>query len=159
MANAPSFSICVFTITQRTVSSISLTLCPYFPTPQMADDSSPEYKTPSLQERWKRIEDERLREDRRRGKAEDEDRQEKARRQTTFVEFVHYYHQILSRPLKVATPSHSISETIPLPRVRFCPTRLRPWTDCLAQQQDIYNSVCNHLKSSEEPPARPFPPQ
>lgn len=94
----------------------------------------------------------------RQGKTEDKGRQEKERRQKTFVEFMHYCHKTLSRPLKVTTLSHSSSETIPPPRAALCPTRVRPYTDYLNQQQANYRSIYSHSKSTEKPPAHLFTP-
>jgi len=65
---------------------------------------------------------------------------------------------LLSRPLKVATPYFSTSREIPLPKGKFCPTRLRPWEDCFVQQQAIYNSVRNYLQSTGNSQTRLFTP-
>lgn len=43
---------------------------------------------------------------------------------------------------------------IPLPTGKYCPMRLETWTDCPAQQQEIYNSVCNYFQPAEEAQAR-----
>ncbi|KAL4994947.1 hypothetical protein BDV10DRAFT_142818 [Aspergillus recurvatus] len=106
----------------------------------MADNSSPDYKSLFLQAEKRR-----------------EQIEERARR-TTFLEFLHHCHNLLSRPLKVATPSRSTTGTIPLPKGKHCPTRLRPWTDCIRQQQAIYDRVCTYLQSTDESRAQLFPP-
>ncbi|KAJ5779256.1 hypothetical protein N7457_006976 [Penicillium paradoxum] len=112
----------------------------------MANNSSPDYKELFLQEEQKRRQ------------AEERVRQiEERTRQTTFVEFIRHCHTLLSRPLKVLSPSRSTTGTISLPKGKHCPTRLRPWTDCIPQQQAIYNSVCNYLQSAKAAPQL-FPP-
>ena len=86
----------------------------------MAANSSPDYKSLYLQEQE------------RRKQAEDEGRQEKERREqaeertrpTTFVEFLRHSHDLLSRPLRVETPSRSTTGKIPLPTGKYYPTRL-----------------------------------
>ncbi|KAJ6123323.1 hypothetical protein N7512_005788 [Penicillium capsulatum] len=120
----------------------------------MADNSSPDYKSLYLQ-----AEERRRQEEERRKQAEDEGRRERERnQQTTFMEFMRHCHNLLSRPLRIETPSRSTTGTIPLPKGKFCPTRLRPWNGCLAQQKAIYDSVCSYLQSAEEAQARLFPP-
>ncbi|KAJ9211285.1 hypothetical protein DTO166G4_7118 [Paecilomyces variotii] len=115
------------------------------------------------EERRKQAEDEGRREKRRREQeeerrkqAEDEGRQEKERREklqelsrpTTFVEFLRHSHDLLSRPLRVETPSRSTTGKIPLPTGKYCPTRLEHWTDCSALQSELFRSVCSHLQST-----------
>lgn len=141
----------------------------------MADNSSPDYKSLFLkaekrrkeaeerrkqeEDRRKQAEDEGRREKERREQAEDEGRQERERnRRTAFVELLRHCHNLLSRPLRVETASRSTTGTIPLPTGKYCPTRLEPWTDCPAQQQEIYNSVCNYFQPAEEARARLFTP-
>ncbi|CAP83048.1 hypothetical protein EN45_046400 [Penicillium chrysogenum] len=113
------------------------------------------------EERQKQAEDEGRREKRRREQeeerrkqAEDEGRQEKERREqlqklsrpTTFVEFLRHSHDLLSRPLRVETPSRSTTGKIPLPTGKYCPTRLEHWTDCSALQSELFRSVYNYLQ-------------
>jgi multidrug efflux pump subunit AcrA (membrane-fusion protein) len=113
------------------------------------------------EERQKQAEDEGRREKRRREQeeerrkqAEDEGRQEKERREqaeertrpTTFVEFLRHSHNLLSRPLRVETPSRSTTGKIPLPTGKYCPTRLEHWTDCSAQQLELYKSVYSYIQ-------------
>lgn len=106
----------------------------------MADNSSPDYKSPLLQ-------------------AEERRKQAEERtRRSTFTQFLRHCHNLLSRPLRVETPSRSMAGTIPLPKGKFCPTRLRPWTDCPAQQQAIYKSVRDYLQSADGAQARLFTP-
>ncbi|KAJ5429141.1 hypothetical protein N7491_006157 [Penicillium cf. griseofulvum] len=89
--------------------------------------------------------------------AEDQGRLDRERnRQTTFAEFIPLCHNLLSRPLRAALPSISTTGKIPVPIGKYCPARLELWTDCSAQQQEIYTSVCNYLQG--EPQARLFTP-
>ncbi|KAJ5579932.1 uncharacterized protein N7459_005917 [Penicillium hispanicum] len=121
----------------------------------MANNSSPDYKALFQQEsearkqaeaRQKQAED-------RQKQAEDRQKQAEDRlQQTTFVEFIRYCHDVLSRPLRAGKPSSSTTGTIPIPKDKYCPTRLEQWVDCAAQQQDIYNSVCRYLQPEENPP-------
>ncbi|KAJ5641197.1 hypothetical protein N7490_005197 [Penicillium lividum] len=98
----------------------------------MANDSSPDYKKLFLAEKERN-------------------------RQTTFIEFISYCHNLLSRPLKAATPSRSTTGSVPLPRGKHCPTRLRLWSNCTADQQVIYDRVCHYLQSNNAAPQL-FPP-
>ncbi|KAL4936102.1 hypothetical protein BDV06DRAFT_216941 [Aspergillus oleicola] len=113
----------------------------------MVGNSSPGYKNLFLQteERLKQEEERRklAEDDGRRGREAATDRRHS--RRTTFLEFLHLCHNLLSRPLKVATPSRSTTRTIPLPKGKHCPTRLRPWTDCVRQQQAIYNRLARRF--------------
>ncbi|QQK45658.1 Protein kinase-like domain [Penicillium digitatum] len=100
-----------------------------------------------------------LQEQERRRQAEEEGRQEKERnRKTTLVEFLRCCHNVLSRPLQVRTPSDSTTGETPIPKGKYCPTRLERWVDCAARQQDIYNSVRHYLQPQENAP-RLFPPR
>lgn len=107
----------------------------------MASNSSPDYK--ALFSRKGR-----------RGNRQKRDRKQAEDRleQTTFVEFLRYCHDVLSRPLRVGDHSSSTKGTIPLPKRKYCPTRLERWIDCAAQQQDIYNAVRRHLQPEENAP-------
>ncbi|ELR05358.1 hypothetical protein GMDG_07341 [Pseudogymnoascus destructans 20631-21] len=69
-----------------------------------------------------------------------------------------FCHSLLSRSLRVESPSRSTTGNIPLPTGKYCPTRLALWTDCSARQQKIYSSVCNYLQPSQEARARLFTP-
>ncbi|KAJ5131203.1 uncharacterized protein N7515_007242 [Penicillium bovifimosum] len=104
----------------------------------MARNSSPDYKALFLQEREARK------------RAEDQVKR------TTFVELLRHCHELLSRPLQVGSLSSLTTGTIPLPKGKYCPTRLEQWVDCAAQQQDIYDSVRRYLQPEENPP-RIFP--
>ncbi|KAF5234164.1 hypothetical protein FANTH_12266 [Fusarium anthophilum] len=126
----------------------------------MDNNNEQDYKERFLQERKRREQAEdrqRQAEDRQR-QAEYEARQDRERNQpTTFAELIRHCHNLLSRSLKAETPSRSTTGTIPAPAGKFCPTRLRPWADCLAQQQAVYDSVRNYLQPTEGPEPRLFP--
>ncbi|KAL4945863.1 hypothetical protein BDV06DRAFT_183947 [Aspergillus oleicola] len=74
------------------------------------------------------------------------------------MELMCYSHNLLSRPLRVETPSRSTSGKIPLPTSKYCPTRLEYWNDCQTQLSELYTSVCRYfvLESGDAP--RVFPP-
>ncbi|KAL4931879.1 uncharacterized protein BDV17DRAFT_279971 [Aspergillus undulatus] len=122
----------------------------------MADNNSPDYKALFLQaeERRKQEEERRKQAEERQKQAEDEGRRERERREqlqelsrpTTFVEFLRHSHNLLSRPLRVETPSRSTTGKIPLPTGKYCPTRLEPWADCSALQSELYMSVYRYLQ-------------
>uniref|UniRef100_A0A093UQK4 Putative mitochondrial chaperone BCS1-B n=1 Tax=Talaromyces marneffei PM1 TaxID=1077442 RepID=A0A093UQK4_TALMA len=129
----------------------------------MADNSSPDYKALFLKAEADRRQEAELRrqaEDRERHEAElrrqaeDRERDEAELRKqaetntqpTTFKVFVQACHDLLSRPLKVGTPTKSTKGKIPPPTGKYCPTRLRYWSDCPIQQQEIYDSVYTFLQ-------------
>ncbi|PWY95945.1 hypothetical protein BO94DRAFT_507390 [Aspergillus sclerotioniger CBS 115572] len=92
--------------------------------------------------------------------AEERMRQEWKRGQrSTFTELLCFCHNLLSRPLRIESPSHSTTEPIPLSIGKYCPVRLEPWTDCAAQLQEIYNSVCSYLEPTDGDGARLFVPR
>ncbi|KAF7158979.1 hypothetical protein CNMCM6106_005933 [Aspergillus hiratsukae] len=76
---------------------------------------------------------------------------------TTFKEFIHECHSLLSRPLEVRDASESTQGTITPPAGKCCPTRLSLWEDCPGLLQDIYDTVCKYLEPSEQEPRRLFP--
>ncbi|CAG8095457.1 unnamed protein product [Penicillium olsonii] len=111
------------------------------------------------EEREKQADERQRQESERRKEAEEREKQQTERsRRTTFAELLRFCHSLLSRPLKFETPSRSTAGTIPPPTGKYCPTRLAPWTDCSAQQQKIFRSVCDYLKPTEEAGARLFTP-
>lgn len=132
----------------------------------MSGNSSPDYKALFLKEVELRKQEEEQRKqaefrqaeaEYRQTLAEDQHRQEKSRNQpTTFREFIRACHSLLSRPLKVETPSRSTQGTIPPPTGKYCPTRLRLWEDCPARQQAIYDAVCGYLQPAGEDAPRLF---
>ncbi|KAJ5131213.1 uncharacterized protein N7515_007252 [Penicillium bovifimosum] len=139
----------------------------------MASNSSPDYKALFQQqsesprqsgEARKQAEEARQQAEEARQQAEEARQQaEEARKQaedqvkrTTFVELLRHCHDLLSRLLQVGSLSSSTTGTIPLPKGKYCPTRLEQWVDCAAQQQDIYDSVRRYLQPEENPP-RIFP--
>ncbi|KAI1939937.1 hypothetical protein LOZ66_002371 [Ophidiomyces ophidiicola] len=67
-------------------------------------------------------------------------------RQTSLEEFIQHCHNSLSRPLRPGNIGDSTKGTIPAATSKHCPLRLRPWTDCNAIQQEVYNSVRRYLQ-------------
>ncbi|KAJ5367855.1 hypothetical protein N7541_001796 [Penicillium brevicompactum] len=136
----------------------------------MADSNSPDYKALFLQaekrrkeaeeqqkqaeEQQKQAEERQKQAEERQKQAEDESRKEKERREqlqelsrpTTFVEFLRHSHDLLSRPLRVETPSRSTTGKIPIPTGKYCPARLEQWTDCSALQSELFRSVYSYLQ-------------
>lgn len=123
-------------------------------TAAMSGNSSPDYKALFL-----KAEEERKQEAELRREAEKRERQERERnRPTTFGEFIKHCHDHLWRPLTAEAPSRSTTGTIPPPTGKYCPIRLRPWTDCAARQREIYASVCRYLQPTEEGASKLFAP-
>ncbi|KAF5017081.1 hypothetical protein F66182_11041 [Fusarium sp. NRRL 66182] len=125
----------------------------------MADDSSPDYKS-----RLRRAEELlRQAEDRERREAELRRQEAELRRQaeiqtrpTAFQEFVQACHELFSQQIEVGTPTKSTKGHIPAPTGKYCPTRLRLWSECPSQQREIYNTVCDYLQPAGREPARLF---
>ncbi|KAJ5657786.1 uncharacterized protein N7484_001435 [Penicillium longicatenatum] len=93
----------------------------------MADNSSPDYKGLFLQAEERRKQEEERRkqaEERERQEAEGRRQAEERNQQTSFTELLKYCHEVLSRQLRVETPSRSTTGKIPLPTGKYCPTRL-----------------------------------
>ena len=107
----------------------------------MADNNEPDYKALFLKAEEERREERNLR----RQAEEEQTRERERNRQTTLEEFIRACHNLLSRPLGVAAPSHSTKGTIPSPTGKYCPTQLVHWTNCPAEQQEIYNAVINYV--------------
>ncbi|KAJ5713147.1 uncharacterized protein N7483_010328 [Penicillium malachiteum] len=139
----------------------------------MADNSSPDYKSLYLQaeERRKQEEERRKQEEERRKGAEEREKQaeerekqeaegrrqaEQRNQQTSFTELLQHCHDIISRQLRVETPSRSTTGKIPAPTGKFCPIRLEHWADCPEQMLRIYNSVCKYLQPELEQVQRLF---
>ncbi|KAJ5714337.1 uncharacterized protein N7483_011518 [Penicillium malachiteum] len=123
----------------------------------MADNSSPDYKSLYLQEKERREQAEARQKqaEARQKQAEDEAGIEKERnRSLTFMELIRHGHDLLSRPLRIRTPSRSTTGTIPPPTGKYCPVRLEPWTNCALEQQEIYDAVCKYLQPTKEAPSR-----
>ncbi|KAJ5131248.1 uncharacterized protein N7515_007287 [Penicillium bovifimosum] len=121
----------------------------------MASNSSPDYKALYLQERevLRQVREVRRQESEAHKQIEARRKEvEEQLKRSTFVELVRHCHDLLSRPLRVGTLSCSTTGTIPLPKGKYCPTRLEQWVDCVAQQQDIYDSVRRYLQPEENPP-------
>ncbi|PYH91091.1 hypothetical protein BO71DRAFT_443423 [Aspergillus ellipticus CBS 707.79] len=75
---------------------------------------------------------------------------------TTFSELVQHCHNIFSQPVRVGHCSYSEAGLLPPATEKCCPLRLRPWKDCTAKQQEIYDSICHYLEP-EEGSMRVFP--
>ena len=129
----------------------------------MADHSSPNYKDLYLQaeerrkqaeEREKQAEEREKQAEEREKQAEEREKQEAEGRrqaeernqQTSFSELLQHCHDLLSRQLRVETPSRSTTGKIPLPTGKACPARLEHWADCPEQLLRVYRSVCQYLQ-------------
>jgi hypothetical protein len=75
---------------------------------------------------------------------------------TAFREFVQACHELFSQQIEVGTPTKSTKGHIPAPTGKYCPTRLRLWSECPSQQREIYNTVCDYLQPAGREPARLF---
>ncbi|KAJ5718900.1 uncharacterized protein N7483_009982, partial [Penicillium malachiteum] len=71
-------------------------------------------------------------------------------RPTTFMELLSHCHNLFLLGLKVASLSKSTQGSVNNPNKKLCPIRLRPWTECNAQQQDVYDRVCHYLQPTIE---------
>ncbi|OJJ65836.1 hypothetical protein ASPBRDRAFT_79608 [Aspergillus brasiliensis CBS 101740] len=120
----------------------------------MDNSSPPDYKALFL-----RAEEERQREAELRKQAEQErDQGREQTRQTTFAELIRFCHVYFSRSLRAESPSRSTTGKIPAPTGKRCPLQLLHWTNCAAEQQKVYRSVCAYLAPSNQPAARLFSP-
>ncbi|QGA17632.1 hypothetical protein EYB26_005307 [Talaromyces marneffei] len=132
----------------------------------MADDSSPDYKglLQRAEELLRQAEEREQRETELRKQAEDREQREaelrrKAETQTqptALREFVQACHELFSQRIEVGTPTKSTKGHIPTPTGKYCPTRLRLWSECPLQQREIYNAVCDYLQPAGREPARHF---
>ncbi|EGC45162.1 conserved hypothetical protein [Histoplasma capsulatum var. duboisii H88] len=117
----------------------------------MPNNDLPDYKA-----LFHKAEEERKQEAELRRQAEDRERQERARNQpTTFREFIKACHDLLSRPLEAGTLSCSTRGKIPVPKGKYCPTRLSELCKILSAQEkfQLGNDVIfdNHSNALEEP--------
>ncbi|KAJ5337313.1 uncharacterized protein N7506_005335 [Penicillium brevicompactum] len=118
-----------------------------------------EEREKQAEEREKQAEErEKQAEEREKREAEGRRRAEERTRQTTFTELIQHCHVLLSRSLRVNSPSRSTTGKIPLPKGKYCPTRLEHWTDCPKQLSEVYESVCQHLCPERGPQPRLFSP-
>lgn len=106
-------------------------------------------------EERRQAEEQRQRAEEQRRQAEEQNRQ--FTRKTSLVEYLRTCHNLLSRSLRVRTPSRSTKGKIPAPQGKYCPARLLPWTNCAAAQQEIYDSVCDYLQATSDHPPQLFP--
>ncbi|KAF4251477.1 hypothetical protein CNMCM8980_006750 [Aspergillus fumigatiaffinis] len=101
----------------------------------MTEGSTPDYKALYLKaEEGRKQAEERVRQERERN------------RPTTLREFIQHCHNLLWKPLRAEAPSRSTTGKISPPTGKYCPVRLRQWTDCEARQREIYESVCRYLQ-------------
>ena len=123
----------------------------------MADNSSPDYKLrlKQLEERYEQEKSQRKQAEEREKQAEEREKREAEGRrqaeernqQTSFTELLQHCHDLLSRQLRVESPSRSTTGKIPLPTGKDCPTRLEHWADCPEQLLRVYRSVHQYLQS------------
>jgi hypothetical protein len=127
---------------------------------KLMDDNSPQdYRFLYLQaeKRRKQAEEREKQEAEGRRQAEKREKQAKERnQQTSFTELLRHCHDIISRKLRVETPSRSTTGKVPAPTGKFCPTRLEHWADCPEQLLRIYQSVCQYLQPEPERTHRLF---
>lgn len=111
------------------------------------------------EEQQRQAEEEREREAELREQAEGEREQARELNQeTTFDEYIAACHSLLCKPLQVACPSRSTRGSIPAPSGKYCPARIREWTDFDAQQTEVYNIVRRYLQPAEGDAPRLFSP-
>lgn len=108
-----------------------------------------------LQEADERAEKERQRaDDEQRNRQEAESRAQieaNKTRPTTFEEYIHACHTLLSRPLRIQTDkSLSTQGSITSPKDKPCPTLLKPWTDFPSLQQQLFERICKHIPQNAE---------
>ncbi len=99
--------------------------------------------------------DERAEHERRRAEDEQRNRQEaesraqiegKKTRPTTFEEYTRACHTLLSKPLRIQTDkSLSTQGSITSPKNKPCPTLLKPWTDFLVLQQQLFERIYEYI--------------
>ncbi|OQD78160.1 hypothetical protein PENDEC_c001G03049 [Penicillium decumbens] len=90
-------------------------------------------------------------EEREKQEAEGRRQAEERTQQTSFSELLQHCHDLLSRQLRVETPSRSTSGKIPLPTGKACPARLEYWADCPEQLLRVYRSVYQYLQPEPAP--------
>ncbi|KAJ5087271.1 hypothetical protein N7456_010887 [Penicillium angulare] len=109
------------------------------------------------QERERRLEELEKQAEELEKQAEEREKQaEEQARATTFSEFIQHCHELLSEPLKFNAPYKCTTESIPVPKAKYCPTTLRPLTAYDSHQQSIYDRVYNYLQPTEKNQMRLF---
>ncbi|KID86968.1 Protein kinase-like domain protein, partial [Metarhizium majus ARSEF 297] len=109
------------------------------------------------EEQQRRAEEQQRRAEEQQRRAEDNTRRERDRnRPTTFLELLYESHKLLSLPLKAEHASLSTTGSIPIPKGKYCPMRMKPWADCTALHQQIYDSVYRYLQPANGPVPRLF---
>ncbi|OQE00696.1 hypothetical protein PENVUL_c047G03697, partial [Penicillium vulpinum] len=120
----------------------------------MADHNSPNYKDLYLQAEKGRQQAE----EREKQEAERRRQAEERNQHTSFTELLQHCHDLISRRLRVETPSRSTTGKIPPPTGKDYLTRLEHWTDCPEQLLRVYRSVCKYLQLEREQAPRLFSP-
>lgn len=110
-----------------------------------------------LEERYEQEKTQRKEEENKRKQKFERRRQaEEHNRRTSFTELLQHCHDLLSRQLRVETPSRSTTGRIPLSTGKYCLTRLEHWLDCPEQLLRIYRSVYQYLASDSGQAPRLF---
>ncbi|KAJ5520855.1 hypothetical protein N7463_001308 [Penicillium fimorum] len=78
------------------------------------------------------------------------------KQKTSLLEFLQACHELLSSSLQVGCLSISTQNAIQPPRGKHCPANIVRWEDCAMLQQEIFDSVCNHLNATQAQPSRLF---
>ncbi|KAL7649127.1 hypothetical protein ACMYSQ_012472 [Aspergillus niger] len=118
-----------------------------------------EERRKQAEEREKQAEErEKQAEEREKQEAEGRRQAEERNQKTSFTELLQHCHDLLSRQLRVETPSRSTTGRIPLPTGKDCPTRLEHWSDCPEQLLRVYRSVYQYLQSEPGRAPRLFSP-
>ncbi|GKZ39089.1 hypothetical protein AbraIFM66950_011847 [Aspergillus brasiliensis] len=128
----------------------------------MDSSSPPDYKALFLraeEERQREAELRKQAEERQRQAEQERDQGREQTRQTTFAELIRFCHVYFSRSLRAESPSRSTTGKIPAPTGKRCPLQLLHWTNCVAEQQKVYRSICTYLAPSEQSAARLFSPR
>ncbi|OJJ99330.1 hypothetical protein ASPACDRAFT_52729 [Aspergillus aculeatus ATCC 16872] len=88
-----------------------------------------------------------LAEEKRKQAEEERDLEREQTRPTSFGELIRYCHDFFLQRLKIEAPSQSTTGKMPPPMGKCCPSRFRPWVDCIAIQGQIYRSPRLFLKA------------
>ncbi|KAI2959641.1 hypothetical protein CBS147352_10932 [Aspergillus niger] len=118
-----------------------------------------EEKKRAEEERQQEAEFRKQAEERQRLAEQERDQGREQTRLTTFTELIRFGHVYFSRSLRAESPSRSTTGKIPAPTGKRCPLQLLHWTNCVAEQQKVYRSICTYLAPSEQSAARLFSPR
>ncbi|KAJ5371837.1 hypothetical protein N7517_003843 [Penicillium concentricum] len=78
------------------------------------------------------------------------------KQKTSLLEFLQACHELLSSPVQVGSLSTSTQSAIQPPQGKQCPANIVRWEDCAMLQQEVFDSVCNHLNATQAHPSRLF---